>query len=85
MSPAASPGPARPEQTLLKQGALLALTWYKKAVSPYLPSACRYEPTCSRYSFEAIERYGVLKGSWFTVKRLSRCHPLGGRGYDPVP
>ncbi len=70
---------------MIKQGALLALTWYQRAISPYLPSACRYEPTCSHYSHEAIERYGMLKGCWFTLKRLSRCHPFGGKGYDPVP
>jgi hypothetical protein len=64
---------------------LALLTLYQRAVSPYLPSACRYTPTCSRYSYQAIERYGLWKGSWLTLKRLARCHPLGGKGYDPVP
>ena len=70
---------------MIKQGALRVITFYRRGVSPYLPSACRYSPTCSHYSHEAIHRYGLLKGGWFTLKRLARCHPLGGKGYDPVP
>lgn len=58
---------------------------YQLLVSPALPKACRYEPSCSRYAAEAITRYGALKGSWLAVKRLARCHPFGGHGYDPVP
>ena len=65
--------------------ALGCITVYQKAVSPYLPSACRFTPTCSHYSHQAIQEYGVIKGSWLTLKRLSRCRPLGERGYDPVP
>jgi putative membrane protein insertion efficiency factor len=59
--------------------------FYQHALSPYAPGACRYNPTCSHYAEEAIGKYGVLRGSWLTIKRLSRCRPLGGKGYDPVP
>ncbi len=58
---------------------------YKKAVSPLLPRACRFHPTCSVYAMEAIGRYGAGKGSWLALKRLLRCHPFNPGGYDPVP
>ena len=58
---------------------------YQKGISPYLPSVCRYEPTCSQYSIEAIKKFGTFKGFFLTVKRLLRCNPLGGKGYDPIP
>jgi len=58
---------------------------YKYAISPMLPMSCRYTPTCSSYAEEAIRKYGVLKGVWLGIKRISRCHPWGGHGYDPVP
>jgi len=58
---------------------------YQKTLSPLLPTSCRYYPSCSHYSHEAVEKYGVLKGVWLGVKRLGRCRPLGGQGYDPVP
>ena len=61
------------------------ISWYQHALSPYMPGACRYMPTCSHYSREAIERYGVVRGACLAVRRLFRCHPMGGRGYDPVP
>ena len=61
------------------------ISWYRHALSPYVPGACRYTPTCSHYLQEAIERYGVMRGVGFTVGRLFRCNPFGGRGYDPVP
>jgi uncharacterized protein len=69
----------------MKRAAVLAIRVYQNAVSPYLPSACRYLPTCSHYSLEAIERHGLMKGCWLGLKRLTRCQPWGGRGYDPVP
>ncbi|RYZ22483.1 MAG: membrane protein insertion efficiency factor YidD [Chitinophagaceae bacterium] len=58
---------------------------YQKGLSPLLGPSCRYTPTCSQYGLEAFRKYGVLKGFWLTVKRIGRCHPWGGSGYDPVP
>ena len=66
--------------------AVLSLIWvYQKTLSPLLPTSCRYTPSCSHYSNEAVEKYGVFKGAWLGVKRLGRCRPMGGQGYDPVP
>lgn len=65
--------------------ALKAIRFYKRFMSPFLPSACRFEPTCSVYTYQAIEKYGVFKGGWLGIKRISRCHPLNPGGYDPVP
>ena len=61
------------------------IRFYQKFISPLTPPACRYTPTCSQYAIEAIRKYGVLKGCWLAAKRISRCHPWGGSGYDPVP
>lgn len=58
---------------------------YRIFLSPILPPSCRYTPTCSEYGIQAITKYGPFKGGWLTLKRISRCHPLGGSGYDPVP
>ncbi|MBD0299690.1 MAG: membrane protein insertion efficiency factor YidD [Nitrososphaera sp.] len=58
---------------------------YQRVISPWLGPQCRYTPTCSQYSVEAFQKYGLLKGFWLTIKRISRCHPWGGSGYDPVP
>lgn len=58
---------------------------YKAFISPLLPPSCRYTPTCSQYGIEAIQKYGLIKGSWLTAKRIGRCRPGGGSGYDPVP
>lgn len=58
---------------------------YRLMLSPWLGNACRFEPTCSRYSLEALERHGALAGSYLTVHRLLRCHPLCAGGHDPVP
>lgn len=69
----------------MKRVPLLAISLYQKIISPYLPSACRYSPTCSHYSHEAVEKYGIVKGAWMGLGRLARCHPFGGQGYDPVP
>ena len=69
----------------MKRVPLLAISLYQKIISPYLPSACRYSPTCSYYSHEAVEKYGIVKGAWMGLGRLARCHPFGGQGYDPVP
>jgi putative membrane protein insertion efficiency factor len=61
------------------------IRFYRKAVSPWLPPACRYYPTCSAYAIEAIEKYGFLRGTALAVKRILRCHPFHAGGYDPVP
>lgn len=57
---------------------------YQKLISPILPNACRYHPTCSEYGIQAIKKYGAWKGGWKAIKRISRCHPWGGSGYDPL-
>ena len=64
---------------------VLIIRGYQAAISPLLPSSCRYTPSCSHYGVEALERYGALKGSWLTVRRLLRCHPFRAGGHDPVP
>jgi putative membrane protein insertion efficiency factor len=69
----------------MKTVALSLLRFYKARVSPGLPSACRYTPTCSEYAMEAIERHGVLRGSWLATRRLVSCNPFSRGGYDPVP
>lgn len=69
----------------MKTIALALIRFYKRFISPALPSACRFEPTCSVYTYQAIERYGVIKGGWLGIKRISRCHPFNPGGYDPVP
>ena len=79
------PGAAR-ERSFGVRVALFILSFYKAYLSVLVAGTCRYEPTCSRYAYEAIERFGVLRGGWLGLKRLLRCHPLSGRfGYDPVP
>ncbi len=69
----------------MKTVALAAIRFYQRAASPVLPPACRFQPTCSRYGYEAIERHGLLRGGWLAVRRLVRCNPLNPGGYDPVP
>ena len=64
---------------------ILPIRFYRASISPMFPPACRYVPTCSQYAIEAIAKYGPLKGLWLAVKRLLRCHPWGGSGFDPVP
>ena len=73
------------ESQLFKRILLASIQLYKKALSPILPSACRFSPTCSVYAYEAIEMYGPLKGMWMGLKRILRCHPLHPGGFDPVP
>ena len=62
-----------------------ALRGYKRWISPMLPQACRFVPTCSEYALEAVEHYGIVRGGWLALSRLLRCHPLARAGYDPVP
>lgn len=64
---------------------LLPIYFYQRSLSPMLPRSCRYTPTCSQYTIEAIKKYGPLKGLKLGIKRLLTCHPWGGHGYDPVP
>lgn len=65
---------------------MLGVIWfYRHCISPFTPPACRYTPTCSQYALEAIIKYGPFKGGWLAFKRILRCNPWGGSGYDPVP
>ena len=64
---------------------LLPIWIYHKAISPYTPPSCRFTPTCSEYARQALLKHGPIKGLWLAIKRISRCHPWGGSGYDPVP
>lgn len=64
---------------------LLLIRFYQRCISPFTPPSCRFTPTCSQYALEAVRRYGPFKGGWLALKRLLRCHPWGGSGYDPVP
>ncbi len=70
---------------LLEKIFLLPVYFYRYCISPLKPATCRYTPTCSQYAVEAIKKHGPFKGSWLALKRLLRCHPWGGSGYDPVP
>lgn len=69
----------------MKTPLLLLIRLYQRLISPALGVACRYEPTCSRYAYTAIERHGALHGTWLALRRLARCRPGGGEGWDPVP
>lgn len=64
---------------------VLLIRGYQYLISPLFPSTCRYEPTCSHYSIEALQKHGLFKGGWLSIKRIFSCHPWGGSGYDPVP
>lgn len=76
---------ARYAAAAVRSTLILAIKLYQLTLSPFLGRQCRYEPTCSVYAEEALRRFGVLRGGWLAVKRLGRCHPWGGTGYDPVP
>ncbi|MCZ6703494.1 MAG: membrane protein insertion efficiency factor YidD [Ignavibacteria bacterium] len=64
---------------------LIVIKIYQILISPLFPSSCRYTPTCSQYSLEALRKYGLFEGGWLGIKRISKCHPWGCRGHDPVP
>ena len=64
---------------------IFLVRFYQAAISPYTPATCRYSPTCSQYTVEALKKHGPFKGLFLGLKRIGRCHPWGGSGYDPVP
>ena len=63
----------------------LPIVFYQTCISPFTPATCRFTPTCSEYAKQALKKHGPIKGLWLAIKRISRCHPWGGSGYDPVP
>jgi putative membrane protein insertion efficiency factor len=67
-----------------QKAALALIRFYQQAVSPHFPPCCRYQPTCSVYAFEALEKYGFVRGSFLAIKRILRCHPFSRGGYDPL-
>lgn len=77
--------PPRSFKTIVRHIFLIPVYIYRACISPMLPPACRFTPTCSQYCVEAIIKHGILRGSWLTIKRIMRCHPWGGSGYDSVP
>ncbi len=64
---------------------ILIIKFYQLVVSPVFGPKCRFTPTCSNYALESLKKYGLFKGSWLAIKRIAKCHPWGGKGYDPVP
>lgn len=72
-------------QNVVKKVALLLIKLYQSTISRVLPPSCRFTPTCSQYTYEAIEKYGFFKGGWLGARRIARCHPWNPGGYDPVP
>ncbi|MBT3543632.1 membrane protein insertion efficiency factor YidD [Flavobacteriaceae bacterium] len=64
---------------------VLLIKGYQSFLSPLLPPSCRYEPTCSQYTLEALKKFGLFKGGWLGIKRIAKCHPWGGSGFDPIP
>jgi uncharacterized protein len=70
---------------MLKKLFIIPVRIYQLMISPLIPGACRFHPSCSQYMIDAIKKHGVIKGSALGVKRISKCHPFGGSGYDPIP
>ncbi|RRJ89435.1 membrane protein insertion efficiency factor YidD [Paenimyroides tangerinum] len=64
---------------------IFLIRFYQVCISPFTPSACRFSPTCSSYTLEALKKHGLFKGGWLGIKRIASCHPWGKSGYDPVP
>lgn len=69
----------------VKYFVLALIRVYQLTLSRWMPPSCRYEPSCSRYTYEAVQKYGAIRGGWMGLKRIGRCHPLSPGGYDPVP
>lgn len=69
----------------MKRLVIFPVRLYQLMVAPWLPPACRYHPSCSNYMIQAVEKHGILRGVWLGIRRLLRCAPWGGHGYDPVP
>lgn len=69
----------------MKKVFLAPIRFYQKWISPGLPPSCRFYPSCSEYAYQAIEKYGVLRGGWLALRRIVRCHPFNPGGFDPVP
>lgn len=85
-TPLSEDAPKRSRLGRMVNGLLLAfIRVYQYVLSPLLPNSCRFLPTCSQYGVQALQKHGPLKGFWLTTKRILRCHPWGGSGYDPVP
>ncbi|MBS3956618.1 MAG: membrane protein insertion efficiency factor YidD [Clostridiales bacterium] len=72
-------------ETLPRRAAVALVRVYQAVVSPLFPQSCRFHPTCSSYAITSLERYGVLKGAWLAIRRITRCHPWNPGGHDPVP
>ncbi len=70
---------------MLRYLLIIPVRLYQILISPMLPPSCRFTPSCSQYAVEALRKHGAIKGSWLAIKRIMRCHPWGGSGYDPVP
>ena len=70
---------------LLSRPFIALVRFYQRYISPLTPPTCRYSPTCSQYTVEALQKHGLLKGGWLALKRIASCNPWGGSGYDPVP
>lgn len=70
---------------LLTRPLVALVRFYQRFISPLTPPTCRYSPTCSQYTVEALQKHGLLKGGWLALKRIASCNPWGGSGYDPVP
>jgi len=70
---------------MLRKIFLIPVFIYQRAISPFFPPSCRYVPTCSQYMMDAVMKHGIFNGGWLALKRITRCHPWGGSGYDPVP
>lgn len=69
----------------MKNLLIFLIRFYRKFISPLFPPSCRFQPTCSQYALEAVEKFGIFKGSWLAIKRILRCHPFHPGGYDPLP